>query len=257
MTQPSSYDLELLSAYLDGQLSKTDAARLESRIKSDPELRSVYDGLRQTRALLRQLPSRRAPRNFRLTPQMVGKRALPRSFPIFRLASVLATVLLFLGYAVNLAASANPMAAATSMPYADTYMAPAATAPAEMLPTLVEEATATSELPQGAAPKLSATATPEVMTLSQQDTITPENRSMAATSNQTNTVVVPPAPPLPINPGWLYGLLGMAVFSGVTAFFVRLRAAPRKLTTKDFLLMTLALAVVIMLALSIYSMSLR
>ena len=254
MTQPSSHDLELLSAYLDGQLSKMDTARLESRIKSDPELRSIYDGLRQTRALLRQLPSRRAPRNFRLTPQMVGKPALPRSFPIFRLASVLATLLLFLGYAVNLVASANPMAAATSFPY-DTYAAEA-TAPAEM-PATEEAATATSELPQGAAPKFAPTATPEVTAFSQQDTTTPENRSMAAASNQNSTLVVPPAPPLPINPGWLFGLLGMAVFSGVTAFFVRLRAQPRKLTAKDFVLIALTLAIVIALATGIYWMSLR
>ncbi len=187
---------------------------------------------------------------------MVGKPALPRSFPIFRLASVLATILLFLGYAVNLAASANPMAAATSMPY-DTYMAPAATAPAETLPAFTEEATATAELPQGAAPKLVPTATPEITAFSQPNTTTPENRSMAAASNQNRTVVVPPAPPLPINPGWLFGLLGMAVFSGVTAFFVRLRAQPRQLSAKDFVLITLTLATVIALAMGIYWMSFR
>src|SRR6187551_2434698 len=106
MTEPSSRDLEQISAYLDGKLSGVDAARLESRIKADPDLRSVYDGLRQTRSLLRQLPARRAPRSFRLTPQMVGiKTARPRIFPFFRLASALAMLLLFLGYAVNLSAS--------------------------------------------------------------------------------------------------------------------------------------------------------
>src|SRR6201999_2324225 len=105
MNQISPRDLEQLSAYLDGQLPQADSARLETRIKTDPELRSVYENLRQARSLLRQLPARRAPRNFRLTPKMAGvKPPLPRAFPVFRLASVLAGILFFLGYVVNLSA---------------------------------------------------------------------------------------------------------------------------------------------------------
>ena len=100
-----SHDAELLSAYLDSQLSKVDSAQLESRIKTDPELRSVYDELRQSRTVLRKLPARRAPRNFTLTPKMAGiKPPLPRAFPVFRLASVLAAVLFFVGYVINLSA---------------------------------------------------------------------------------------------------------------------------------------------------------
>jgi hypothetical protein len=45
-------DVEKLSAYLDGQLSRADAARLESRLASDPGLRAVMDDLRRTRAVL-------------------------------------------------------------------------------------------------------------------------------------------------------------------------------------------------------------
>ena len=46
-------DVELLSAYLDGQLKPSDSARLESRLKSEPELVSVMDDLRAARNLLR------------------------------------------------------------------------------------------------------------------------------------------------------------------------------------------------------------
>ena len=53
-------DVELLSAYLDGQLKPSDSARLESRLKSEPELVSVMDDLRAARNLLRRLPQRRA-----------------------------------------------------------------------------------------------------------------------------------------------------------------------------------------------------
>jgi hypothetical protein len=73
--------------------------------------------LRQTRGLLRQLPQRRAPRNFTLTPKMVGQKPpLPRTYPAFRFASVLATLLFFFTFATNFIAprlvrTAAPLAA--------------------------------------------------------------------------------------------------------------------------------------------------
>lgn len=96
------YEIEQLSAYLDGQLSTSDAARLEARLKSDPELASVMRDLRAARGILRQLPARRAPRNFTLTRKMVGlKPPLPRSYPIFRLATVFAAVLFVFSFTAN------------------------------------------------------------------------------------------------------------------------------------------------------------
>jgi len=95
-------DLELLSSYLDGQLTPSDSARLESRLKSDRELISALDDLRAARTLLRQLPKRRAPRNFTLTRKMVGLNPpLPRSYPAFRFATVVATLLFFFTFGVN------------------------------------------------------------------------------------------------------------------------------------------------------------
>jgi len=103
MTQtPSFRDVEKLSAYLDGQLKPSEVARLESRIQAEPQLASILQDLRQTRSLLRRLPQRRAPRNFTLTPKMVGQKPpLPRTYPVFRLATVLATLLLFFTFATN------------------------------------------------------------------------------------------------------------------------------------------------------------
>ena len=87
-------DVEQLSAYLDGQLNPSDSARLETRLASDLALASALDALRESRSLLRRMPKRRAPRNFLLTPKMVGiKPPLPRAYPIFRFATVLATLL--------------------------------------------------------------------------------------------------------------------------------------------------------------------
>jgi hypothetical protein len=99
---PSFRDVEKLSAYLDGQLKPSEKARLESRLQSDPELASILKDLRLARGLLRQLPQRRAPRNFTLTPKMVGQKPpLPRTYPAFHFATVLATLLLFFTFATN------------------------------------------------------------------------------------------------------------------------------------------------------------
>jgi len=93
--QIKSHDWEALSTYLDGQLSTREHSRLEARLKSDPDLRSALEDLRQTRSVIRSLPNIRVPRNYSLTPEMVGiKRDTTRFIPVLRLASVLAMVLL-------------------------------------------------------------------------------------------------------------------------------------------------------------------
>ncbi|HUG34343.1 MAG TPA: zf-HC2 domain-containing protein, partial [Anaerolineales bacterium] len=95
-------DLELLSAYLDGELNPSDSARLEARLKNDPALDSVLDDLRAARTFLRKLPKRRAPRNFTLTRKMVGLNPpLPRSYPAFRFVTAVATLLFFFTFGIN------------------------------------------------------------------------------------------------------------------------------------------------------------
>src|ERR671922_2098405 len=95
-------DIELLSSYLDGQLKPSETARLEARLSTDPSLRAVLDDLRSARGLLRQLPMRKAPRNFTLTPKMVGKNPpLPRSYPAFRFVTALATLMFFFTFGLN------------------------------------------------------------------------------------------------------------------------------------------------------------
>ena len=69
-----SQDWETLSAYLDGQLTPRELTHLETRLSSDPELRTALEELRQTRGVLRSLPKLRVPRNFTLSPEMVGIR---------------------------------------------------------------------------------------------------------------------------------------------------------------------------------------
>src|SRR5512140_1626639 len=95
-------DVELLSAYLDGRLKPSEATRLEARLSADPNLKATLEDLRETRGLLRRLPQRRAPRNFRLSPKMAGVRPPePRAYPVFRLATALAAFLFVASVALN------------------------------------------------------------------------------------------------------------------------------------------------------------
>lgn len=90
---------EALSAYLDNQISAKDRARLEARLRQDPEMAQALEELRRTRIILRSQPRLRAPRNFSLTPAMAGVRKQgwkPQGsqFATMRLASLLAAVFL-------------------------------------------------------------------------------------------------------------------------------------------------------------------
>lgn len=87
-------DLEILSAYLDGQISPTERQRLESRLAQEPALRSALADLRRTRQLLRVAPQAQRRRSFALTPEMVRPpRRMQRAFSTMRLVSVVASLL--------------------------------------------------------------------------------------------------------------------------------------------------------------------
>jgi hypothetical protein len=140
-------DLELLSSYLDGQLSPSDSTRLEARLKTDPELVSVLDDLRAARNLLRRLPTRKAPRNFTLTRKMVGLNPpLPRAYPAFRFATALATLLFFFTFGLNtLSAQMSQSASAPALGMgggSDTELFSAEQAPPADDPSILESSPA-------------------------------------------------------------------------------------------------------------------
>jgi|GEM_PF-2963741 len=70
-------EIEQLSAYIDEQLEESDRTALEARLANNADLRQELAVMRQTVALLRDLPTIRAPRAFTLTPDMVGQTAVP------------------------------------------------------------------------------------------------------------------------------------------------------------------------------------
>lgn len=93
-------DWQDLSAYLDGQLSSRERARLEQSLASREDLRMALEELRRVRIILRSQPRLRAPRNFTLgaefASQAAPRRPARQLSPMFGLVSALASVLLVL-----------------------------------------------------------------------------------------------------------------------------------------------------------------
>jgi len=224
-------DLELLSSYLDGQLSPSDTSRLESRLLIEPELRSVLSDLRSARSMLRQLPMRKAPRNFRLTPKMVGKNPpLPRVYPAFRLTSVLATVMLFLTMGLNLVrptlATASPGFGMGGGGAPDTFAAEAA--PTEA-PAAALEAPAATEAPAEESSIASAPMATETIS-GQEDSARIVDTPVAKEGETQNAIgggveQEPPQAPAsdtPLVPAvWQWSLAGIALLSGLVMLFMR------------------------------------
>lgn len=211
MSNPSFRDAEQLSAYLDGKLSQNDSARLEARLELDPNLRAVLKDLTQSRALLRKLPSRRAPRNFTLTPKMAGvKPPLPRAYPALRFATALASVLLIFSFAAN---TLTPRFAAAPAPAA-VYGMGGGGGPEGGVESLGTQAPAATEapafqsVPQGNE-QIIPTETPEVMSK-----FAAPQQPPAMDQNQSRTV---PASSAPIPVAWEVILLAAAlIFGGLT-----------------------------------------
>ncbi|MBU2610899.1 MAG: hypothetical protein KJ606_08145 [Chloroflexi bacterium] len=222
MKTPSLRDVEQLSACLDGQLSLAELARLNSRLETDPNLSAALEDLRATRALLRRTAQRHTPRNFTLTPKMAGlKPPLPRAVPVFRLASVVASILLFFTFAGNLLA---PLAAAPKMAAAPLDMearaaekapAPFAAENLALSPT-PESMTAEGLLGGGASKPLSPT--PESMTLlAPQATPVPGARTLEQPSPSTEIL---PTPAFKLSRLQI-ALLALAVILAGSAFLIR------------------------------------
>jgi anti-sigma factor RsiW len=71
-SSPFSISDELLSAYIDGDVSEAEKQQIEIAIAADPEIAWQVETLRQTVALLRQMPSISLPRSFVLQEDQVA-----------------------------------------------------------------------------------------------------------------------------------------------------------------------------------------
>ena len=92
----SPKDWQLLSNYLDGQLTNQEVSIIETRLNSEPQLKQTLLEMQQTRYLLQHAKKIPVPRSFTLTPEMAAQIRPSRKplFPFFSFASVIATIFL-------------------------------------------------------------------------------------------------------------------------------------------------------------------
>ncbi len=128
-----------LSSYLDGQLNDRERKAIEDQLVSDSQLQHAYTVLKQNRALLQNLPRKRAPRNFTLTAEMVGQKKQTNNrwllFPALSFASVISLALIILTFVLQPTVGGTPNLAA--LPSAEMAVQSDATAEDGSVPPLI------------------------------------------------------------------------------------------------------------------------
>jgi anti-sigma factor RsiW len=202
MSIPTLHDIEQLSAFLDGQLGRSQKTRLEARLKADPAFAEALEQLRQVRTMLNRAPHRRAPRNFTLTPKMAGIRPpVPRLVPALSWASAVAMLLFLFTLGINLLGQGALSAAAPKA--ADMYglgggpAAPATAAPATVAPALVQSippAAATHPPVAATIPPVAATMAPAAATIPPVASQPPVNGFLFAVTAEVPTAALEATP---------------------------------------------------------------
>jgi hypothetical protein len=105
-------ELELLSAYLDGELQPDQHQTLAARLGAEPDLRERLENIRKVKLTVGYLPRLRAPHNFTLTPEMVSVRSQKKQpfIASLRLATALAAILLVVLFSVEFLVTSGPLA---------------------------------------------------------------------------------------------------------------------------------------------------
>lgn len=100
----SARDEQMLSDFLDGQLSEKNSTAFEKRLLVEPLLQEAAADLRRLKAEFKKLPRYRLPRNFTLTPAMASQKqpaSLRFWFPVMRFASIAAVFMLVAVYVLE------------------------------------------------------------------------------------------------------------------------------------------------------------
>lgn len=167
-TQPSQLndrDLELLSSYIDGQLSVDERREIERRLRAETPLSLAYDDLRATVQALRDLEPVRPPRSFTLDPAVVAPPPQPAArWNLGRLLQVAGVFAAVLVAAIGtLSVLGGSMGAGAPVQQAASESAPAAAPMVAAAPTLapmLTEAPLMAEAPMAAAEAPMATPDP-------------------------------------------------------------------------------------------------
>ncbi len=106
----SAKELKRISAYLDGELSRSQAQDLEAQFRENALLKQTYLELKQTRILLNHAKTLPVPRNFTLTPEMAAQiKPVKKPFviPALSISSALAILVMVFAIAFEIFPSSN------------------------------------------------------------------------------------------------------------------------------------------------------
>lgn len=73
----------LLSRYIDDDLSAEQRRRVEEKLRTDQAFQEAHDRMVHTRMVLRNVPQRRIPRSYMLSPEMVAEKKPRRTAQLF------------------------------------------------------------------------------------------------------------------------------------------------------------------------------
>ena len=149
---------ETLSAYLDNELASADRDRVDQQLAQSSDLRDELAEMKLWQAQMRNLPTRRVPRNFTLDPAIYGRpqrQPFAAAYPVLRTATAVTAFL----FVIALAASLY-MGGITG----ETSPQPASTAMQEMAPAADEAVPAVGALDEM---EMAVEATPETFMLEQ------------------------------------------------------------------------------------------
>ena len=140
----SARDLELLSSYLDNQLSPSELKHLQARLVLEEGLQSALQGLQRTKLILKALPPHPVPRDFSIALEQKRSRFdLYQYFQAFRFSAVGAVLVLMILLVMDFFLPSLKMAAP---PTGLSMQAPAAVVLSE--PSVDEPVIITWESPQ-------------------------------------------------------------------------------------------------------------
>lgn len=183
-TTISPRDLEILSAYLDGQLDRRSQMKVEARLNREPALNAVLVDLERTRSLLRSAGPIKAPRSFKLKPEMVAQPKRRPVYPIFQFASAVAALLLIIVLLGDFAGPRPATLATSSFPVESQMAAGAQERSSE---ESAQKQADTSLPPEAAAGIMAAPETPTPTTLGEAADQVPTMEAFLSAAPMTDT----------------------------------------------------------------------
>lgn len=99
--QISVRDQQLLSAYIDGELSPKHKKYISGLLAENPNALKTIEKIKKVKTLLKYLPARKVPRNFTISAQETERFQLPSLTGVFRYSTAVSAVLLAIVLALD------------------------------------------------------------------------------------------------------------------------------------------------------------